>query len=263
MKRIGQATTLVFSVLLLLGGMTTTATAQRSNDRLSDEMIESLVKHRLMRADIWKANNIKIDADDGIVKLEGKVLSSAMKRRAERIAWRVDDVIRVENRLEVEGKFRNDQEIADEIAKDLRGHVWFDVFDWVEGRVNNGVVTLTGAVREPWRKEEFGNIAEDVLGVREVNNQIRILPTSIYDDQLRVRVARLIYGDPRFVRYANRANPPIHIVVDNGRIMLEGAVNSQLEKQLVESIVRSETLSFEVQNNLKVDGQTARSEPGS
>ena len=78
MKRIGQATTLVFSVLLLLGGMTTTATAQRSNDRLSDEMIESLVKHRLMRADIWKANNIKIDADDGIVKLEGKVLSSSV-----------------------------------------------------------------------------------------------------------------------------------------------------------------------------------------
>lgn len=262
MKRIGQVTTLVFSMLLLLGGLTATAPAQ-SSDRLADEMIESLVKHRLMRADIWKANNIRVDADDGVVKLEGKVLSNAVKRRVERIVWRVDDVMRVENRLEVEGKFRNDQEIADEIAKDLRGHVWFDVFDWVEGRVNNGMVTLTGAVREPWRKEEFGNIAEDVLGVKEVNNQIRVLPTSIYDDQLRVRTARLIYGDPRFTRYANRANPPIHVIVDNGRIVLEGAVNSQLEKQLVESLVRSETLSFDVQNNLKVDTQAARSESGS
>lgn len=197
-----------------------------------------------MRADIWKANNIRVDADDGVVKLEGKVLSNAVKRCVERTVWRVDDVMRVENRLEVEGKFPNDQEIADEIAKDLRGHVWFDVFDWVEGRVNKGMVTLTGALGEPWRKEEFGNIAEDVLGGKEVNNQIRVLPTSIYDDQLRVRTARLIYGDPRFTRYANRANPPIPVIVDNGRIVLEGAVNSQLEKQLVESLVRSETLSF-------------------
>ncbi len=250
-----KVASLVFSLMVMFGAMTMTASAQ---DRLSDEVIENLLKHRLMRVGIWKATNIRVDSDDGMVKLEGKVLSLAAKRRAERLAWQVDDVMGVENKLEVESTMRNDQEVANEVASDIRSHVWFDIFDWVEGKVNNGVVTLTGAVREPWRKEEFGNIAEDVLGVREVNNQIKVLPTSIYDDELRVRAARLIYGDPRFARYANRSNPPIHIVVENGRITLEGVVNSQVEKQLAGSLVRSGTLSFEVTNNLKVDTQQAR-----
>jgi hyperosmotically inducible periplasmic protein len=252
MNKMIKVTTIVFALLLTLASFSVTATAQQQQ-RLSDDMIETLVKHRLMRAGLWQGNNIKIDADDGVVELEGKVLSPAQKRRAEQIAWRVDDVMRVENKLEVEARFRNDQEVANEISKDIRSHVYFDVFDWVEGKVNNGVVTLTGAVREPWRKQEYGNIAEDVLGVREVNNQIKVLPTSIYDDQLRLATARLIYNDPRFARYANRANPPIHIIVDNGRITLEGAVNSQVEKQLIGALVRSGTLSFDVTNNLSVD----------
>jgi len=205
-----------------------------------------------------------VDVDDGIVELSGKVVSQAVKRRAERIAYRSDDVLRVENKLEVESKYRNDQAIAEEVSSDIRGHVWFDVFDWVEGTVNNGVVTLTGSVREPWRKDEYGEIAEDVLGVKEVRNQIKVLSNSIYDDQLRVQTARLIYRDPRFVRYANRSNPPIHIIVDNGKITLEGAVNNQLEKQLIGSRVRSNTLSFEVQTHLKVDADIApSSEEGS
>ncbi len=258
MSRTTKLTSMFFSLLVMLAAVTMTGFGQQ-HDRLSDDLIEQLIKHRLMRAGLWQANNITVDADDGVVELKGKALSQAARRRAERIAMRVEDVMRVENKIEVEAKFRNDQEVANEVSKDIRSHAFFDIFDWVEGRVVNGVVTLTGAVREPWRKEEYGNIAEDVLGVREVNNQIKVLPTSSCDDQLRVATARLIYGDPRFARYANRANPPIHIIVDNGRITLEGAVNSQVEKQLIGSLVRSGTLSFEVTNDLSVDtAQQAR-----
>lgn len=229
------------------------AVSGQQNVRLSDDLIERLVKHRLMRAGVWQGNNIEVDADDGMVELEGKVRSQGEKLRAERIALRVDDVMGVENKLEVDSRSRNDQEIAYEVAKDIRGHAYFDIFDWVEGRVVNGVVTLTGAVREPWRKKDYGEIAADVLGVEVVNNQIEVLPNSVYDDQIRVAVARLIYRDPQFARYANRSNPPIHIIVKNGRVALEGAVSSQVEKQLIGSRVRSSILSFEVVNNLKVD----------
>lgn len=241
----------LLAVLLLLP----VASVHAQQQRLSDDMIESLVNHRLRRAGLLPGNNIQVDADDGIVELKGKVVSPAAKRRAEQIAARVDDVMRIENRLEVEAKFRNDQVVANEIAEQIRGSVWFDIFDWVEGKVNNGAVTLTGAVREPWRKEQYGEIAADVLGVREVNNQIEVLPNSIYDDQLRVQTARLIYRDPRFARYAYRSNRPIHIIVKNGRITLEGAVASQVEKQLLGANVRSGTLAFNVENNLSVDGQ--------
>ena len=114
-------------------------------------------------------------------------------------------------------------------------------------------MTLKGYVREPWRKKEYERLAEAVAGVSQVNNQIEVLPTSGYDDQIRIAAARAIYGDPRFVRYANRSLPPIHIVVNNGRVTLKGAVANQLEKQLAESLVRTEVLSFDVANELTVD----------
>jgi osmotically-inducible protein OsmY len=102
-------------------------------------------------------------------------------------------------------------------------------------------------VREPWRKKEA------VAGVSQVNNQIEVLPNLSYDDDTRIAAARASYGDPRFVRYANRSLPPIHIIVNNGRVPLKGAVANQLEKQLAESLVRTEVLSFDVANELTVD----------
>ena len=55
------------------------------------------------------------------------------------------------------------------------------------------------------------------------------------------------------MRYANRALPPIHIVVNNGKVILKGAVANKLERQLAEILVRSGVLTFEVVNDLTVD----------
>ena len=50
------------------------------------------------------------------------------------------------------------------------------IFDWISGEVSNGVVTLKGSVREPWRKTDYERRAEAVAGVRQVDNEIEILP---------------------------------------------------------------------------------------
>ena len=91
------------------------------------------------------------------------------------------------------------------------------------------------------------------MGVRGVDNLIEVLPASAYDDQLRISAARSIYGDPRFARYASRTLPPLHIIVDNGRVILEGVVGSQLERRLAESIVRLGVMAQDVENHLRVD----------
>jgi len=70
-----------------------------------------------------------------------------------------------------------------------------------------------------------------VTGVQKINNQIKTLPVSISDDQLRYTVARQIYGDPMFWNYAIQVNPPIHIVVENGRVTLTGVVASEVERR--------------------------------
>jgi osmotically-inducible protein OsmY len=149
---------------------------------------------------------------------------------------------------------REDQRIAEQISDEIRGSVHYDVFDWVEGRVDDGVVTLRGAVRLPYRKEQFERVAREVPGVKEVRNEIRVLPASFNDDRLRVQTARIIYGDPAFTRYAVGYDRPVHIIVENGRITLKGTVGSQLDKQLMEAKVRSATLAFGVQNDLQIEG---------
>ena len=68
-----------------------------------------------------------------------------------------------------------------------------------------------------------------------------------------------IYGDERFVQYASWANPPIRIVVDQGRVTLTGAVGSAVERQLVGHIARA-TLAFAVDNQVKLESEL-RAEP--
>ena len=84
----------------------------------------------------------------------------------------------------------------------------------------------------------------------EVNNEIETLPVSIYDDRLRSTLARQIYRDPVFDRYAIHVNPPIHIIVEHGRVTLEGVVNNNVDRMIARSIA-SNFLAFDVKNELK------------
>ncbi len=240
-------------ILLAVGLFVSVSTVQGRHDPLSDAMIKTLVEHQLIKHELQREDNIRVSVDDHMVTLEGTVLSLAEKKRAQQEASRVEDVARVENHLVIEASDRSDQQIADHAARSIRSFVFYDIFDWIEGEVRNGVVNLKGWVREPWRKDDYQRLVETVPGVRRVNNEVEILPTSPFDDQIRVAAVRAIYGHPAFLRYANRRLPPIHVIVQNGNITLKGAVAQKLERQLAESLVRTGVLAFEVTNDLTVD----------
>ncbi len=244
----------ILSIALVLTLAIPTA-AQEKHAPLSDSMIKTLVDHRLIKRGLQRDDNVQVSVEDQVVVLEGSVRSLAEKKRAEREANRVMDVLRVENKLVIEAADRSDQQIADGVARAIRRFVFYDIFDWIDGEVRQGTVTLRGWVREPWRKTDYESRAEAVLGVKQVNSEIKILPNSIYDDRIRIAAARVIYTHPSFRRYANRSLPPIHIVVDRGRVILKGAVATKFERQLAGSLVRSGVLSFKVVNDLRVDTQ--------
>ena len=84
-------------------------------------------------------------------------------------------------------------------------------------------------------------------------NKIEVLPVSPNDDRLRLAVYRAIYSQPGLDMYALRAVPPIHIIVKNGNVTLEGVVANQADKDRANIYARGVSGVFSVTNNLRVE----------
>ena len=149
---------------------------------------------------------------------------------------------------------RSDTQVANDISRQINRYAQFTIFDYVTGSVDNGVVTLTGKVTMPFKKDEIASRARKVNGVREVLNRIEVLPVSIYDDELRQRIARAIYSNSAFWQYGAMANPPIHIIVERGHVTLTGVVNNNVDRMLARSLA----IGFgelSVTNDLRTDAE--------
>ena len=154
---------------------------------------------------------------------------------------------------------RTDPEIGARVAHEVRMYSWYSVWDNVEIRVANASVELLGVVNQPFKKTDLGRIVARVPGVAGVTNSLRVLPLSTMDDRLRLQVATAIYFQPALQRYALTPLPPIHIIVENGRVTLEGVVSSAMDKQIAGMTASSAGLSFgQVVNNLRVENPSPK-----
>ena len=147
---------------------------------------------------------------------------------------------------------RSNLETFRDVQQQVLRYPNFTVFDSVHAVVDSGVVRLTGKVTMPYKRNDIARRVERVAGVSSVINDIEVLPVSQFDDELRVGIARAIYGNSNFWRYGSMVNPPIHIVVERGRVTLEGVVNSEVDRMLARSIASS-FQAFSVTNNLRTD----------
>lgn len=147
-------------------------------------------------------------------------------------------------------------QIFKDVARQVRTYTSFTVFDDVRASVADGEVTLQGRVTMPYKRDDLERRVSRVEGVRAVRNEIEVLPVSIFDNELRVRIARAIYGNPSFWQYASMAYPPIHIVVERGHVTLTGVVNHEVERVLARSLATS-LGAFSVTNELKTDAEMA------
>ena len=143
-----------------------------------------------------------------------------------------------------------------DVQKQVLRYAWFSIFDNVEAQVNDGVVILHGKVTMPYKRTDLERRVSRVDGVRQVVNKIDVLPVSQFDDQLRRQLARAIYGNPAFRPFASMVNPPIHIIVERGRVTLEGVVNNNVDRQIANSIA-NQVLAFEVKNELKTTAEAS------
>jgi hyperosmotically inducible protein len=184
----------------------------------------------------------------GTVDLYQQKLDAAKKIR------KADKVQGVRNLIEVAGKNVPDAQLESQLDRKLYyDRIGYDnLFNFVNVSVKDGLATLTGETRTDVGRDSAVAIANTMPGVKDVVNEVKVAPASGFDDDIRFRATRAIYRDPVLSRYAIDPARPIRIVVDNGKLMLFGTVDSAMDKQ-VAGIRASQVFGvFSVQNNLQV-----------
>ncbi|HKV78768.1 MAG TPA: BON domain-containing protein [Candidatus Sulfotelmatobacter sp.] len=145
---------------------------------------------------------------------------------------------------------------VERIQKEVRHEIlmlpFLDVFDNIAFKVDGDNVTLLGQVTRPTLKTDAERVVKRIEGVEKVDNQIEVLPVSNNDDRLRIRLFRAIYGYSALQHYALPVIKPIRIIVKNGNVTLEGIVDSEADKNMVNLRARGVSGSFSVTNNLAV-----------
>lgn len=143
--------------------------------------------------------------------------------------------------------------IEREVRHELVMLPYYDVFDNLAYRVDGYTVTLLGQVSRPTLKSDAERVVKSIEGVEKVVNNIEVLPTSPNDDRIRLAVYRAIFGHAALNRYAMRSVPPIHIIVKNGNVTLEGVVANEGDKNIAGIQANGVSGVFGVTNNLRVE----------
>jgi hyperosmotically inducible periplasmic protein len=118
------------------------------------------------------------------------------------------------------------------IHEELATLPFHGVFDTLRFEMQGKAVTLSGqVVRESVKANAEAAVAR-IEGLERVVNQIEILPSSGRDDAVRMKVYRAIYQSRPLEKYGTRAIPPIHIIVRDGAVTLEGVVDSESDRQM-------------------------------
>jgi hyperosmotically inducible periplasmic protein len=157
------------------------------------------------------------------------------------------------------------------IVKDVRHNLlmlpYYSIFDDISFSVNGSVVTLQGACPSgpPLDiKSDAAAAVKRVEGVTQVVNNIKELPLSPMDDQIRRAEARAIYGDQNIgMRYGYQALPSIHIIVENGHVTLKGVVDNQMDDTMIKMRANQVPNVFSVVDDLVVQNQgKTKEKPG-
>jgi hyperosmotically inducible periplasmic protein len=246
--------TRMFTVLALLLLLSMTALAATQPEGRYDQQIQQAVSAKIH--DARQLQNVRSSVEDGIVTLTGTVDLYQDKLDAAKKVKKLTNVTGVRNQIAVAGPTVPDgqlqQKLATKLAYDRVGY--FDnAFNYLTIGVKDGVVTLTGETMTDVARDSALAIVDRMPGVKDVVSEVKVLPTSIFDNDLRIRTARAIYRDSVLGRYATDPVYPIRIVVDNGHVTLYGTVQSEMDKNIAGLRAGGVFGAFSVENKLAVN----------
>jgi len=226
--------------------------APPGSDRITDHEVEA-------RLNKPQFNDVRVTVEDGVATLTGIVGLYQYKVDAERHVIKAKGIRATRNLIEVKGKEISDRNLqahlADRLAYDREG--FGNMFNAVGVRVDQGVATLDGHARTYVDRASALALVSTTPGVREVVDLIEVDPVSPMDDEIRIKVARAVYGDSSLRKYMIDPAKPIRISVQRGNVSLYGSVNNRMDAQI--ALVRANGIPgvFSVNSYLRVAGETA------
>jgi len=228
--------------------------AETTSTQRFDAAIQSNVTRLTTKKEF---RNVQASVEDGIVTLTGNVDLYQQKLEATKKVRKLANVQGIRNLIAVTGNVSDAQLVAaldrklyyDRLAQD-------NVFNYVTASADDGVVTLSGETRNEFDRDSALWLVDNTAGVKDVIDNIKVAPASIFDDRIRITALRAIYRDPVLSRYAIDPAKPIRIVVDHGHLTLYGTVASTLEKQVAGLRASQVFGAFTVENLLQVERES-------
>jgi osmotically-inducible protein OsmY len=228
------------------------AFAQNNDPQLQQEVQKALHGSQF--------KDVQATVQNGSVTLTGNVDVVAAKLNADQKAHHVKGVGGVNNEIQVNGPEIPDQQLQAKVNKAITYNLWGNVpvqFQTVSAQVQNGVVTLGGHAAGPVAAADAVAVVANTKGVRDVVDDIQIDPVSDFDNEIRMKEFRAIYGYPLLSQFAMDPEKPIRIQVSGGHVTLYGQVDNQAEKNAAG--IQANTVSgvFSVTNDLQVANAAA------
>jgi osmotically-inducible protein OsmY len=209
----------------------------------SDSQLRQDVEEELEWEPSVDERQIGVAVSDAVVTLTGAVGSLPEKWNAERAVERVSGVRGVADDIEVRlAEERRDPEIAEAAANALQWNAMVPA-DHVTAEVEDGRITLTGAVDYDYQRRAAEREVQDLWGVRGVSNLITVEP-QVSPKKIEAEVQRA------FQRQAALDANRVAVEVAGSVVTLRGEVRSLAERRQAERAAWAATGVSEVRNHL-------------
>jgi hyperosmotically inducible periplasmic protein len=243
-----RRTTAVLFLATCASFLSATAALQKTAAKYDQQILQEVNKYIQSKKEF---QGVKAAVEDQIVTLDGTVNLYIERENLERKVKKMKNVDGIRNHVQIQSNVPDDQlrqSLADRLRYDRVGYGI--AFNAITLDVKDGVVTLGGTVHDYPSKDSALGVAATTPGVKDIVDNIDVAPTSIFDDELRVKLYRAIYGAPTLQRYEMDPQKPIRIVVENGHVTLYGVVDSAMDKQIAGTQASGVSGVFSVDNQL-------------
>jgi hyperosmotically inducible protein len=154
-------------------------------------------------------------------------------------------------------KRNSSRTLEQKVFKQLIKLPYYGVFDNIKFELSGNTVILSGKVAVARNYDDAERAVKGITGVQRVINNIEVLPPSGFDNSIRRQILRS-FSDKGLYRYLWEPNPSVRIIVQGGRVELEGYVRNRGDYDLMNILANGVSNVFQVRNNLIVEKEDVR-----